>query len=150
MQRCGKPREASAHGSEHSGPSFVGSCHLLLFCGRFLAPLVSLHTFNRASICRRGMNSQKADLLHGCHPARGGAIATTVSQCCCVHSLQGYSSTVRVTVVYTPDSSCQTSQHSQESSPENAFGDTCWAVTETRGKEKAVESLTVFLGDQNG
>lgn len=57
---------------------------------------------------------------------------------------------LHITVVYTADSSCQTSQHSQESFPESVFGDMHWAVTETCGKVKVVESPTVFLGNQNG
>lgn len=70
-QRCGKPKDAKVHMGQslwvlkvlwgHSF-AFVGFCHLLLFCGRFLTPLVSLHTFHRPSTSRKCMNSQKADL----------------------------------------------------------------------------------------
>lgn len=77
----------------------MGFYQLLLFCRRFLTPLVSLHTFDRPSIGRKCMNSQKADLSTPVSQQR--VIASTVSQCL-FYSLQGYSSTVTVTVVYTP------------------------------------------------
>lgn len=78
--------------------AFVGFCHLLVSCRRFLSVLVSLHTFNRLPISRKHRNSQMADLSS---PSNGCVTATRVSQCL-FHSLQGYSSTVAVTVVYTP------------------------------------------------
>ena len=55
-----------------------------------------------------------------------------------------------VAVVYTADGASQTSQHSQESFPENAFGDMHYTITETRIKVKVGERLTFFPSDQNG
>lgn len=131
--------------------SFVGFCHLLPSCRRFLSALVSLHTFNRVPISRKHMNSEGRPLLTlqwVCDSHQSVTVSVPLAAGLLLHS--DSHGCLLTMVVYTADSSCQTSQRSQESFPENAFGDMHWAVTETRSKVNAVGSLTVFLSDQNG
>lgn len=110
MQRCEKPKDTKVRMGQSLWISkvlwgqsftFVGFCHIRLFCGRFLTPLVSLHTFHRPSTSRKCMNSQKADLSMPvtqrgwCDSHR----SVTLLYSPCV--LQGDSLTVTVTAVYT-------------------------------------------------